>query len=122
MYVYSLGWADGDVPETQSATLEWLGQLGFKVNPDNRKATTLAEAMRFYQDALEQRESLNYGTDGVVIKVDSFRISSACSASWAVSRAGPSPTSIPAEQATTRLNEDRHQRWTYRRAESLCRS
>ncbi len=102
MYVYSLGWAEGDVPETQSATLEWLGQLGFKVNPDNRKAATLAEAMRFYQDALEQRESLNYGTDGVVIKVDSFRVQRLLGVvgrepRWAIAY------KYPAEQATTRL-------------------
>ncbi len=104
MYVYSLGWADGDVPETQSATLEWLSQLGFKVNPDNRKAATLSEAMRFYHDALEQRESLNYGTDGVVIKVDSFRVQRLLGVvgrepRWAIAY------KYPAEQATTRLNE-----------------
>ena len=102
MYVYSLGWAEGDVPETQSATLEWLGQLGFKVNPDNRKAATLSEAVQFYQDALEQRESLNYGTDGVVIKVDSFRIQRLLGVvgrepRWAIAY------KYPAEQATTRL-------------------
>ncbi|MCY4576615.1 MAG: NAD-dependent DNA ligase LigA [Chloroflexi bacterium] len=102
LFVYSLGWAEGDVPETQSATLEWLGGLGFKVNAGNRKAATLAEAMRFYQDALEQRESLNYGTDGVVIKVDSFRIQRLLGVvgrepRWAIAY------KYPAEQATTRL-------------------
>ena len=104
LYVYSLGWAEGDVPETQSATLEWLGELGFKINPDNRKAATLSEAIHFYQDALEQRESLNYGTDGVVIKVDSFRLQRLLGIvgrepRWAIAY------KYPAEQATTRLNE-----------------
>ena len=92
------------MPETQSATLEWLGQLGFKINPGNRKATTLSEAIGFYQDALEQRESLNYGTDGVVIKVDSFRLQRLLGIvgrepRWAIAY------KYPAEQATTRLNE-----------------
>ncbi len=104
LYVYSLGWAEGDTLETQSETLEWLGQLGFKINPDNRKAATLSEAIRFYQDALEQRESLNYGTDGVVIKVDSFRLQRLLGIvgrepRWAIAY------KYPAEQATTRLNE-----------------
>ncbi len=104
LYVYSLGWAEGDVPETQSATLEWLGRMGFKVNPGNRRAATLSEAILFYQDALEQRESLNYGTDGVVIKVDSFRLQRLLGIvgrepRWAIAY------KYPAEQATTRLNE-----------------
>ena len=104
LYVYSLGWAEGDTLETQSATLEWLGQLGFKINLGNRKATNLSEAIGFYQDALEQRESLNYGTDGVVIKVDSFRLQRLLGIvgrepRWAIAY------KYPAEQATTRLNE-----------------
>ncbi len=104
LYVYSLGWAEGDVPETQSETLEWLGQLGFKINSGNQKAATLSEAIGFYQDALEQRESLNYGTDGVVIKVDSFRLQRLLGIvgrepRWAIAY------KYPAEQATTRLNE-----------------
>ena len=104
LYVYSLGWADGDVPETQSETLEWLAALGFKVNPGNRKAATIAEAVAFYQDALQQRDSLNYGTDGVVIKVDSFRLQRLLGdvgrePRWAIAY------KYPAEQATTRLND-----------------
>ncbi len=104
LYVYSLGWADGDAPGTQSETLDWLSQLGFKVNPGNRRAETLAEAATFYRDALEQRESLNYGTDGVVIKVNSFRLQRLLGdvgrePRWAIAY------KYPAEQATTRLND-----------------
>ena len=104
LYVYSLGWADGDVPETQSETLEWLAGLGFKVNPGNRRAATISEAVAFYQDALQQRDSLNYGTDGVVIKVDSFRLQRLLGdvgrePRWAIAY------KYPAEQATTRLND-----------------
>ena len=104
LYVYSLGWAEGgDVPETQSESLEWLGEMGFKVNPDNRKAATIAEAIQFYRDALAQRESLNYGTDGVVIKVNSFRLQRLLGVvgrepRWATA------SKYPAEQATTRLS------------------
>ena len=104
LYVYSLGWAEGgDVPETQSESLEWLGEMGFKVNPGNRKAAKLSEAIQFYKDALAQRESLNYGTDGVVIKVNSFRLQRLLGVvgrepRWATA------SKYPAEQATTRLS------------------
>ena len=77
--------------------------MGFKVNPGNRRAATIAEAIAFYQEALEQRESLNYGTDGVVIKINSFRLQRLLGVvgrepRWAIAY------KYPAEQATTRLS------------------
>ena len=104
MYLYALGWADGDVPDTQSETLEWLSGLGFKVNTGNRKAASLTDAIEFYREALEKRESLNYGTDGIVIKVDSLRLQRLLGVvgrepRWAIAY------KYPAEQATTRLND-----------------
>ncbi len=104
MYVYALGWADGDTPETHSATLEWLSGIGFKVNPDNQRVASLADAAAFYQHALEQREALNYATDGVVIKIDSLRLQRLLGVvgrepRWAIAY------KYPAEQAATRLTE-----------------
>ena len=102
MYVYSLGWAEGDTPDTQSETLEWLGRMGFKVNPRNRRAATLAEAREFYGESLHDREALNYGCDGIVVKVDSFRVQRLLGVvgrepRWAIAY------KYPAEQAITRL-------------------
>ena len=102
MYVYSLGWAEGDTPDTQSETLEWLGRMGFKVNPRNRHAATLAEAREFYSESLRGREALNYGCDGIVVKVDSFRVQRLLGVvgrepRWAIAY------KYPAEQAVTRL-------------------
>ncbi len=102
MYVYSLGWAEGDTPDTQSETLEWLGKMGFKVNPRNRRAATLAEARDFYSESLRDREALNYGCDGIVVKVDAFRVQRLLGVvgrepRWAIAY------KYPAEQAITRL-------------------
>jgi DNA ligase (NAD+) len=33
IFLYQLGWAEGDTPQTQWDTLQWLGDLGFRVNP-----------------------------------------------------------------------------------------
>ena len=102
LYVYSLGWAEGDTPDTQSETLAWLGKMGFKVNPRNRRAATLAEAQEFYAESLRDRETLNYGCDGIVVKVDSFRVQRLLGVvgrepRWAIAY------KYPAEQAVTRL-------------------
>ena len=42
-----------------------------RVNPDRRAAKTLEEVIQFIGESKEKRETLKYGTDGVVVKVDS---------------------------------------------------
>jgi len=46
-------------------------QLGFKIN-NYRKCKNIDEAIKFCEDMSEYRKTLNYATDGVVIKVNSF--------------------------------------------------
>ena len=72
MYIYSLGYAEGPTPDTQWETLQYFGDLGFKVNPNNRLATTSEEAIDYYRRWLENHEDLDYGCDGVVIKLNRF--------------------------------------------------
>jgi DNA ligase (NAD+) len=55
----------------QTATLETLTALGFRVNPHRGRVTNVDEMDRFIQDAGRQRPTLGYDIDGVVIKVDS---------------------------------------------------
>lgn len=62
---------------SQSETLAFLKDLGFKVNPEVR---TYASIDAVYDRVLEietMRESLGYDIDGVVIKVDAFAIQNA---------------------------------------------
>ena len=72
IFVYSLGYAEGDVPDNHWDTLQYLGGLGFKINPTNRLVSTPDEAIDFYRTWLESFEDLDYGCDGVVIKVNRF--------------------------------------------------
>ncbi len=72
IFVYGLGYADGDVPDTHWETLALLGRLGFKTSPHNRLVRTPEEAAAYYREWLEKAEGLDYGSDGVVIKVDRF--------------------------------------------------
>ncbi len=62
---------DGDYfAAGQTATLETLAALGFRVNPHRRRCSTVDEMMRFIDNAENERESLGYEIDGVVLKVD----------------------------------------------------
>ena len=113
IWVYSLGNVTGDIggntgnqaaPESQWRSLEWLKELGFRINPNNRLCHTLDEVADYYNHWLESRHDLPYETDGVVIKVDPFAYQKALGVAgreprWAIA------FKFPAEQATTRLLE-----------------
>ena len=54
----------------QDATLDALTKLGFRVNPHRGRVHKVGEMMKFIEKAGEQRETLGYEIDGVVLKVD----------------------------------------------------
>ena len=72
IFVYGLGHADGEVPDNHWDTLTYLKELGFKVNPNNRLTATSEEVVDYYRTWLEKVEDLDYGCDGVVVKVNRF--------------------------------------------------
>ena len=103
IWVYSLGdpQAPG-VPGNHWDALQWLGELGFRINPENRLCRTLDEVVDYYQSWLERRHDLPYETDGVVVKVSSLAQQERLGVvgrepRWAIAY------KFPAEQATTRL-------------------
>jgi DNA ligase (NAD+) len=55
----------------QTATLDALTALGFRVNPHRGLVPSLEEMNRFIEKAESGREALGYEIDGVVFKVDS---------------------------------------------------
>lgn len=105
IFVYSMyGLDDGGegIPDNQWATLEFLRSLGFKVNPNNRLCRSLADVETYYREWVEQAESLDYGADGVVVKVNPVRLQDALGyvgrePRWAIAY------KFPATQAVTRL-------------------
>ncbi len=54
----------------QTATLDALTTLGFRVNPQRRLVSSVEEMMKFIDDAESKRATLGYEIDGVVLKVD----------------------------------------------------
>jgi len=75
IYIYMLGYAEGKpVPPTHWETMEWLKELGFKVNPNNRLLKNIGEVEKYYRTWEEQRESLRYEADGIVIKINQINL------------------------------------------------
>ncbi len=102
IYIYSLGWAEGKVPQTHWETLEYLKSLGFKISPYNEHAASLEEVEGYYQRWLVEREKLGFEADGAVVKVNSFDVQRQLGVvgrdpRWAVAY------KFPAVQATTSL-------------------
>ncbi|MFY8239228.1 MAG: NAD-dependent DNA ligase LigA, partial [Ilumatobacteraceae bacterium] len=71
MWSYQLGEVVGG-PEFTShhATLDFLHELGFPVNPEIRIVNSIEEVLQFCHSWQERRHELGYEIDGVVIKVD----------------------------------------------------
>jgi DNA ligase (NAD+) len=59
--------------KTQLEALAWMERLGLRVNPDNALAAGFVALRRTCERWETKREKLPYGTDGLVIKVNSFR-------------------------------------------------
>lgn len=75
MYCYGIGACEGfDLPGTQSLQLEWLGQIGFRVNPENETVSGEAGCLAYYEKMSARRSNLPYEIDGVVYKVNSIEL------------------------------------------------
>ena len=71
VWIYQLGWVEGvETPDTHSEVMAWLGELGFRINPEIRRFDTLEGVGGYYREWLATRFDKNYQTDGVVIKID----------------------------------------------------
>jgi DNA ligase (NAD+) len=103
MWVYSLGNPDEvGALESHWDALNFLGNAGFRINPENKLCRTLEEASDYYYSWLEKRHDLPYEVDGVVIKVSPFAYQDSLGVvgrepRWAIA------FKFPAEQAVTKL-------------------
>jgi DNA ligase (NAD+) len=88
--------------QSQWEALEWLQQVGFRVNPNRERCPNL-EAVKAYCDRWStERVELPYMTDGVVIKINSFDLQTQLGFTqkfprWAIA------LKYPAEEAPTLL-------------------
>jgi DNA ligase (NAD+) len=104
-FAYTLhisGRDDASITNTQWEALELLEKMGFRVNPNHKLCASLAEVAEYYQYWDTERLNLPYMTDGVVVKLNSFKLQEQLGFTqkfprWAVA------LKYPAEEAPTRV-------------------
>jgi DNA ligase (NAD+) len=106
VFVYAL--LPDDLASTQLESLQILGKTGFKVNPNVRLCHSLDQVKKFCEEMEAKRESLDYEIDGVVVKVNDFRLRQELGSTskfprWAIA------VKFQAKQATTKILDIRVQ-------------
>ncbi len=111
-FAYSLylpqNWEPNDCnlkkPTSQSESLEFLKNIGFKVNTTSEKKKDLNELNNFYKYWEVKKNSLDYATDGIVVKIDKFELQKILGSTnkaprWAIA------VKYPAEEKATKLKK-----------------
>lgn len=68
--IYGIGYFSGVLPDTHSGVLTFLKEQGFKTSPHVKKCKDIYEVIDYCSQWQENRKTLNYDIDGVVVKVD----------------------------------------------------
>ncbi len=103
-FAYAVGYVDGTTIQTQKEALDYLGMLGFPINPDILHTGTFEEAINFIHTWMERRDKLPYDADGAVCKIDNFDLQQHLgivgnAPRWAIAY------KFPAHEATTKVLE-----------------
>lgn len=88
--------------KTQWDALNWLRELGFKVNPHSRLCSSIDEVIDYWKEWTRKKQELGYWVDGVVVKVNDFELqrtlgTTAKAPRWAIA------FKFPSEHARTRI-------------------
>lgn len=102
--MFAYGYGVWQIPEvgTHSGRLEKLQKLGFKINPHWKICRSIDEVIAFVKKWTEQRSSLPYDIDGIVVKVNDIKQQeqlgfTARTPRWAIAY------KFPAQEAVTTL-------------------
>ncbi|MGI9641431.1 MAG: NAD-dependent DNA ligase LigA [Acidimicrobiia bacterium] len=107
VWMYQLGYVEGGPTfSTHTDQMEWIAELGLRVNPANATVSDFASVVDYIKDATKHRHDRDYETDGIVIKVDPLGDQqevgfTARSPKWAIAY------KLPPEEKTTILSEIR---------------
>ena len=90
--------------KTHLEALQFMGDLGFKINPHNKLVKNIDEIISYIEKEAEIRKSLSYEIDGIVIKVNDVSLqeklgNTAKYPRWAVAY------KFPAEEVLTKLTD-----------------
>lgn len=74
MFCYGAIFEDNNVAKTHYESIQILKNLGFKTNPNIKVCKNIKEIIDYINEWETKRFDLDYATDGVVIKVNSFAL------------------------------------------------
>ncbi len=99
-FIYQATFAQKNLFSTHMETLAFLKNAGFKVNPNIKLCTNIAEVISYCKFWQSRKNELNYDVDGMVIKINQWSIREKLGATtksprWAIAY------KFPAEQMTT---------------------
>ena len=74
IYIFNVQRLENNPFNSHYEQLEYLGKIGFNVNPVKKKCIGIESAIKEIERIGTIRESLSFGTDGAVIKVDDLEL------------------------------------------------
>lgn len=99
-FVYDIDAISENKPHTQAEEMKLLGALGFKVNPHGRVCNTPEAVIAYYKEWKDKKDTLPYGVDGIVVKVNDVFLQDSLGYTAKAPRFGVA-CKFPAEQVTT---------------------
>lgn len=104
VFIYDVAKTSEKFPETQGEELEYLREIGFKVNPHHAVVKNIEGAIDFWESWKKKGRHQEYWLDGVVVKVNEKKYEEA------LGYTGKAPRfaiafKFPAEQVTTIVEE-----------------
>lgn len=98
-FVYDIDQVDREI-ETHKEEINLLKNLGFPIDSNFKVCKSLEEVEEYYKNWAKKKDSLLYGLDGIVIKINSKKIQKALGYTAKSPRFGVA-YKFPAEQVTT---------------------
>jgi len=105
-FIYDVAQSSEQIPDTQYKELQYLAELGFKVNREAREVVSIEGAIAFWKEWQSKKDKQDYLIDGVVVKVNEKKFQDMLGYTGKAPRFGIA-FKFPAEQVTTVL-EDIH--------------
>ena len=104
IFIYDSGYMNNKEFNTHSKRLDYLEELGFKVNRHHKLCADIEEVIKYCERWQERREELNYEIDGIVVKVNSLELREVLGATskhprWAIAY------KFPAQQKETVIKD-----------------
>ena len=104
MFIYDVAQTSEAMPKTQAEELDYMRELGFKINPHHTLVKNIEDCIDFWETWKKKGRHQEYWVDGVVIKVNEKKYQDA------LGYTGKAPRfaiafKFPAEQVTTVLED-----------------